>query len=190
MEISSGSDDTVVAFVDVSILDSTGAAPYRGDVLVKGKRIVSVGGKLAPKTLQGAFIIEGRGRTLLSGLCDSHAHATFINSPTLDDITALPIEEHTILSTRSARQFLDGGYTMCRTLLILCELLHRLTIVSSVGAAAARPRMDLVLRNAIQAGDIPGPRYLANGQEVCAQLYPCQDNALIPLDGAAWWCSL
>lgn len=128
MEISSGGDDTVVAFVDVSILDSTGAAPYRGDVLVKGKRIVSVGGKLAPKTLQGAFIIEGRGRTLLSGLCDSHAHATFINSPTLDDITALPIEEHTILSTRSARQFLDGGYTMCRTLLILCELLHKLTL--------------------------------------------------------------
>ncbi|KAF8553044.1 dipeptidase [Imleria badia] len=148
VEIRSGSDDTIVAFVDVNIIDSTGAAPYQGDVLVKGKRIISVGSKLAPETLQGAFLIEGRGRTLMSGLCDAHAHATFINSPTLDDITALPIEEHTILSTRSARQFLDSGYTMC------------------VGAAAAKPRMDLVVRNAIQAGDIPGPRYLANGQEM------------------------
>ncbi|KAH0835587.1 hypothetical protein J3R83DRAFT_9312 [Lanmaoa asiatica] len=148
VEIKSDSDDTVVAFVDVSILDSTGAPPYRGDVLIKGKRIIHVGGKLAPETLQGAFVIEGRGRTLMSGLCDSHAHATFINSPTLDDITALPIEEHTVLSTRSARQFLDSGYTMC------------------LGAAAAKPRMDLVIRNAIQAGDIPGPRYLANGQEM------------------------
>ncbi|KAF8119337.1 hypothetical protein EV363DRAFT_1386201 [Boletus edulis] len=148
VEIRSGSDDTVVAFVDVNILDSTGAAPYRGDVLVKGKRIVSVGGKLTPETLQGALVVNGRGRTLMSGLCDAHAHATWINSPTLDDITAMPIEEHTILSARSARQFLDGGYTMC------------------VGAAAAKPRMDLVIRNAIQAGDIPGPRYLANGQEM------------------------
>ncbi|KAF9221134.1 dipeptidase [Gyrodon lividus] len=148
IEIRSGSGDTVIAFVDVLIVDSTGAAPYRGDVLVKGKRIFSVGSKVAPEDLQGALVFEGRGRTLMSGLCDSHAHATFINSPTLDDITALPIEEHTILSTRSVRQFLDSGYTMC------------------LGAAAAKPRMDLVVRNAIQAGDIPGPRYLANGQEM------------------------
>lgn len=129
MAIRSGSDDTLVAFVDVDILDSTGAAPYRGDVLVKGKRIISVGGKLAPEILQGASVIEGRGRTLMSGLCDSHAHATFINSPTLDEITALPIEEHTVLSTRSARQFLDSGYTMCRTLLVFRGLLWGLLIV-------------------------------------------------------------
>jgi imidazolonepropionase-like amidohydrolase len=148
VEIRSGSDDTVVAFVDVDIIDSTGAAAYRGDVLVKGKRIASVGGKITSEILQGALVVEGRGRTLMSGLCDSHAHASFINSATLDGITALPVEEHTILSARSARQFLDGGYTMC------------------LGAAAAKPRLDLVVRNAIQAGDIPGPRYLANGQEM------------------------
>ncbi|KIJ67183.1 hypothetical protein HYDPIDRAFT_173839 [Hydnomerulius pinastri MD-312] len=148
VDLVTSSDDTLIAFVDVNILDSTGAAPYRGDVLVKGKRIVSVGTKLAPEALQGVLVFEGRGRTLMSGLCDAHAHATFINSPTLDDITSMPVEEHTILSTRSARQFLDSGYTMC------------------VGAAAAKPRMDLVVRNAIQAGDIPGPRYQANGQEM------------------------
>ena len=170
MEIRPDSDDTIVAFVDVNILDSTGVAPYLGDVLVKGKRIVRVGSKLAPETLQGAFVIDGKGRTLMSGLCDAHAHTSFINSPTLDDITALPIEEHTILSTRSARQFLDSGYTMCGTLLFLCWLLLEVNNLFSVGAAAAKPRMDLVVRNAIQAGDIPGPRYLANGQEVCARL--------------------
>ncbi|KAG9312514.1 hypothetical protein JVU11DRAFT_6908 [Chiua virens] len=148
VEIRSSSNDTLVAFVDVNILDSTGADPYRGDVLVKGQRIISVGGKLAPETLQDAFVIEGSGRTLMSGLCDSHAHASFINSPTLDDLSSLPTEEHTIMSARSARQFLDSGYTMC------------------VGAASAKPRLDLVVRNAIQAGDIPGPRYLANGQEM------------------------
>jgi hypothetical protein len=170
VEIRSGSDDTIVAFVDVNILDSTGVAPYRGDVLVKGKRIIHAGSKLAPETLKGAVVIDGEGRTLMSGLCDAHAHATFINSPTLDEITTLPIEEHTILSARSARQFLDSGYTMCGTLLFLCRLLLEVNNLFSVGAAAAKPPMDLDVRNAIQAGDIPGPRYLANGQEVCARL--------------------
>lgn len=169
MQIRSGSDDTIVAFIDVNILDSTGAAPYRGDVLIKGERIISVGSKLAPEALQGVVVIEGRGRTLMSGLCDAHAHATFINSPTLDDITTLPIDEHTILSIRSARQFLDSGFTMCGTLPFFPST-WQVNILFSVGAAAAKPRMDVVLRNAIQAGDIPGPRYLANGQEVCVRL--------------------
>ncbi|KAH7914913.1 dipeptidase [Hygrophoropsis aurantiaca] len=148
VEISGDREDTLVAFVNVNILDSTGRDPYRGDVLVKGQRIISVGRKLSPDDLRGARVYQGNGRTLMSGLCDSHAHASFINSPTLDEITAMPIEEHTLLAARSARMFLDSGYTMC------------------MGAAAAKPRLDLVVRNAIQAGDIPGPRYLANGQEM------------------------
>jgi imidazolonepropionase-like amidohydrolase len=52
---------------------------------------------------------------------------------------------------RSAKTFLDCGYTSC------------------VGAASAKQRIDLVIRNAIQAGDIPGPRYLANGQEMAPE---------------------
>lgn len=35
------------------------------------------------------------------------------------------------------------------------------------GAASAKDRLDVVIRNAINAGDIPGPRYLANGKEIC-----------------------
>jgi imidazolonepropionase-like amidohydrolase len=37
---------------------------------------------------------------------------------------------------------------------------------SCVGAAAAKPRLDVVIRNAIDSGMIPGPRYLANSQEI------------------------
>ena len=32
------------------------------------------------------------------------------------------------------------------------------------GAASAKDRLDVVIRDAINAGDIPGPRYLANGK--------------------------
>jgi imidazolonepropionase-like amidohydrolase len=37
---------------------------------------------------------------------------------------------------------------------------------SCVGAATAKPRLDVVIRNAIEAGQIPGPRYLAASQEI------------------------
>jgi imidazolonepropionase-like amidohydrolase len=60
----------------------------------------------------------------------------------------MPVEEHTLESARSARKYLDMGYTMC------------------VGAAAAKPRLDVVIRNYINSGKLPGPRYLANGPEI------------------------
>jgi hypothetical protein len=34
------------------------------------------------------------------------------------------------------------------------------------GAATAKPRLDVVIRNAINNGLIPGPRYLAASQEI------------------------
>jgi imidazolonepropionase-like amidohydrolase len=42
----------------------------------------------------------------------------------------------------------DSGYTMC------------------LGAASAKDRLDVVCRDAMNAGSIPGPRYLANGPEI------------------------
>jgi imidazolonepropionase-like amidohydrolase len=44
--------------------------------------------------------------------------------------------------------YLDHGWTSC------------------VGAATAKPRLDVVVRNAINSGLIPGPRYLAASQEI------------------------
>jgi imidazolonepropionase-like amidohydrolase len=40
---------------------------------------------------------------------------------------------------------------------------------SAIGAAAAKARLDVVLRNAINAGQFPGPRYLAGSQEITTQ---------------------
>jgi len=33
-------------------------------------------------------------------------------------------------------------------------------------SASAKERLDVVIRDTINAGDIPGPRYLANGKEM------------------------
>ncbi|MGH3504891.1 MAG: amidohydrolase family protein [Nocardioidaceae bacterium] len=134
-------------FRNVSILDSTGADPYAGDVLVEGDRIGAVG-VVADDRANGARVVDGRGRTLMSGLCDAHTHFTWNNSADLDGLGALPVEEHLLFAVESARAYIDSGYTMC------------------LGAASAKMRLDVVCRDAINAGRIPGPRYLANGPEI------------------------
>lgn len=136
-----------VLFRDVSILDSTGADPYRGDVLVEDDRIAAVG-RVEDGRAEGADVIEGRRRTLMSGLCDAHTHFSWINSADLDGLGTMPLEEHLIAAMESARTYIDSGYTMC------------------LGAASAKDRLDVACRDAINAGRIPGPRYLANGPEI------------------------
>ncbi|KAK4052953.1 hypothetical protein OIO90_004077 [Microbotryomycetes sp. JL221] len=158
IDIVCDNEDSMIAFVNVNIIDSTGAEPYLGDVLVRGKRIISVGDKISEEDLAKARIFDGKGeRTLMSGMVDAHTHYTWTNSGSLDGLALMPVEEHTVFSMRSARTFIDCGYTMC------------------FGAASAKQRIDLVVRNAIQAGDIPGPRTLANAQELAPE-----EGALIP----------
>jgi imidazolonepropionase-like amidohydrolase len=60
----------------------------------------------------------------------------------------MPLEEHVLWSADVARRYLEAGFTSC------------------VGAACAKPRLDVVTRNAINQGMIPGPRYLAASQEI------------------------
>ena len=60
----------------------------------------------------------------------------------------MPLEEHVLWCAKVAKRYLEAGFTSC------------------VGAACAKPRLDVVIRNAINAGQIPGPRYLAASQEI------------------------
>jgi imidazolonepropionase-like amidohydrolase len=136
-----------ILFRNVSILDSTGADPYPGDVLVENDRIAAVGA-VEPARAEGARIVEGRGRTLMSGLCDAHTHLSWNNSADLEGLGHTPVEEHLLSCLESAKTYLDSGYTMC------------------LGAASAKERLDVATRDAINAGRFPGPRYLANGPEI------------------------
>ena len=145
--------DSKVLFLDVNILDSTGADPYKGDVYIEGERIVYVGKVPKMEELRKnskVRVINGRGRTLMSGLGDAHTHLTW-NNGALDKLGDVGVEEHTLMTARSAQCYLDSGYTMC------------------FGAASAKDRLDCVIRDYINAGNIPGPRYLANGKEMAVR---------------------
>jgi hypothetical protein len=106
--------DSKVLFLDVNILDSTGRDPYRGDVLVEGERISKVGVVPNAEELKRdpkVRVFHGRGRTLMSGLGDAHTHFTW-NGGDLNRLGDLGVEEHVLLTARSAQCFLDSGYTM------------------------------------------------------------------------------
>jgi imidazolonepropionase-like amidohydrolase len=138
-------DRTLIA--NSSILDGSGAVPFSGDVLVEGQRIVAVqrGGGL-PRG--DARVVDGAGATLMPGLIEPHGHVSYPDAPSNSAFTSLPPEEHVLITMRNAKTMLDCGYT------------------SVLSGAAAKPRLDIVIRNEINAGRIPGPRYLANGPEI------------------------
>ncbi len=139
---------TDTLFTNVRILDGTGQNPYAGSVLVQANRIRQVGRSTAAISSTGATVIDGAGATLMPGMCEAHTHFSWNNAATLGAIQAMPLEEHVLWCAKVAKQYLHAGFTSC------------------VGAACAKPRLDVVTRNAINSGQIPGPRYLAASQEI------------------------
>jgi imidazolonepropionase-like amidohydrolase len=137
-----------VLFTNVRILDGSGAPPYAGEALVRGKRIARVARSARSIPASGLRVIDGAGATLMPGLVEAHTHFAWNNAGSLADIQKMPLEEHTLWTARVAKTYLDHGWTSC------------------VGAATAKPRLDVVVRNAINEGLIPGPRYLAASQEI------------------------
>jgi imidazolonepropionase-like amidohydrolase len=137
-----------VLFTNVRIIDGTGAPPYPGEVLIQGNRIsrISRGARAAP--MAGVTVIDGAGATLMPGMTEAHTHFAWNNAATLDGIQLMPLEEHMLWTAGVAKTYLDHGWTSC------------------VGAATAKPRLDVVVRNAINEGLIPGPRYMAASQEI------------------------
>lgn len=106
--------DSRILFTDVSILDSTGRDPFRGDVLIEGERISKVGDVPNVQELKRdatVRVIQGRGRTLMSGLGDAHTHLTW-NGGDLNRLGDLDAEEHVLLTAESAQCYIDSGYTM------------------------------------------------------------------------------
>src|SRR5688572_16911583 len=139
---------TSVLFTNVRVIDGTGAPPYAGEVLVQGNRITRVARGSRALPAAGVTVIDGAGATLMPGMVEAHTHFSWNDAAGLADLQRMPLEEHVLWSADVARRYLEAGFTSC------------------VGAACAKPRLDVVTRNAINSGLIPGPRYLAASQEI------------------------
>ncbi len=144
--------ESEIVFTNVRVLDGSGEAPFSGEVTVAGNRIKSISraGSGYGWSANGGQRIDGRGMTLMPGLIDAHLHLSWNNAPGIDPIQMMPVEEHVINCVQMARLVLDAGFT------------------AGYGAAAAKPRLDVVIRDAINQGRVPGPRYTAAGPEITA----------------------
>lgn len=137
-----------VLFTNVRVFDGTGALPYTGEVLVRGNRIARVSPSTRSLPMGGVTVVDGAGAFLMPGMTEAHTHFSWNDQPSLDAIQRMPVEEHVVWCINVARRYLDMGWTSC------------------VGAATAKPRLDVVTRNAIRDGQVVGPRYLAASQEI------------------------
>src|SRR6266404_1715872 len=137
-----------ILFTNVKVLDGSGVEPFPAKVLVEGNRIKSVAPVSEVLSAEGAELVNGGGATLMPGLVEAHSHISFANTADLQSLGDIPPEEHTLLAAKHAKLMLDQGFTSINS------------------AAAAKPRLDVVIRNAINAGDIPGPRMLAATPEM------------------------
>src|ERR1700676_1452530 len=118
-----------------------------GEVLVQGDRIVEVGAKVTHPA--GAEIIDLGDRTLLPGLIDAHVHL-FLH-PGAEDLQTVQesVPQRTIMATLAARDDLMAGFTAERDM-------------GTEGAGSA----DTAVRDAINRGDIPGPRLRISGNAI------------------------
>ena len=137
-----------ILFKNVNVLDCSGAPGFAGQVLVEGNRIKAVGPSGSKIASDGATVVDGGGATLMPGLVEAHSHLTFLDTSDLESLGFVPPEEHILRSAMNAKKLLDQGFTACNS------------------AASAKPRLDIVLRNFINAGNIPGPRTRAASPEL------------------------
>lgn len=130
------------------IWDASGSKPFEGEVLVDGNRIARVARAPGQIPRDGCQVIEAKGRTLIPGLVEGHAHLSFQDVTATEDLIVPPPEEHTLLTASVAKTLLDQGFT------------------SAYGASEAKLRLGVAVRNEVDAGRLPGPRIRAGSLEI------------------------
>ena len=136
----------------------TGELSSDAVVLIDGSKIVQAGSVPIPA---GVRTIQLGGLTCLPGLIDVHDHLT--SDPQYSGYKSLGVSvpRAAITGARNARRTLEAGFTTVR----------------NVGA---KGYADVALRDAIEAGDIEGPRMLVSGPSLGITGGHCDNNLLAP----------
>jgi len=147
-----------------TILDVTNGDMVKNHVIiVKDGRIEAVSPVQSADIPKGTEVIDLQGHTLLPGLIDMHVHLTSGGGYHGYESLKLTDERRAILGVVHAKQTLMAGFTTVR----------------NVGASSFG---DVALRDAIDDGDIPGPRMLVSGPPIGITGGHCSDNNLLPAE--------
>jgi imidazolonepropionase-like amidohydrolase len=151
-------NSSVKAVVGGTLVDGFGGPPLANSLIViEGDRITRVGqvGKLAVPA--GAEVISTEGMTVLPGLWDMHVHLMINGHGDYEhwDKTYPPLQESVIMPA-SAKQLLLAGVTSARDL-------------------GGPLEASISVRNAVNAGKVPGPTLYVSGPFIQHAPYPGTD---------------
>jgi imidazolonepropionase-like amidohydrolase len=133
----------VVALVNVSVVDGTGAPPREAQtVVLRDGRIEAVGPIADVPVPDGAAVLDLPGHTVIPGLVGLH--------------------EHTYLGGLRRTAPLDAG----------AYLWLAFGVTTAMTAGSQLPLQELELKRAIESGEIPGPRLLITGPYITGARYP------------------
>ncbi|MEW9798281.1 Xaa-Pro dipeptidase [Alteromonas sp. CYL-A6] len=155
-------DDVTVITADRMIDVNAGAVIQQAAIVVKGNTIVAAGKRNQVSLPDGATVIALGDATLMPGLMDMHVHLTSDAATHGYKRLGVSVPRATLLGVKHARATLMAGFTTVR----------------NVGAPGFA---DVALRDAINDGDIAGPRMFVSGPALGVTGGHC-DNNLLPFD--------
>jgi imidazolonepropionase-like amidohydrolase len=130
-------------------------------ILIEGDRITRVGPAQSVQAPAGARVIDLSNATVLPGLIDCHTHLTSEPGHSGYESLGISIPREALYGAKNAKLTLEAGFTTVR----------------NVGANGYS---DIALRDAINAGDVPGPRIDAAGPAIGVTGGHCDESLLAP----------
>lgn len=140
-------------FDNGTVLDCTGASPKKDhSVFTDGNRIRKVGPASEVRAFaeeQGAYrSVDARGMTIMPGIVDSHCHPSYNEVTSVEALDMYGSAEYrTLKAALAIRKILRAG-------------------VTTVGSPGGTWKINVALRDAVNAGLIEGPRMVAGGHYI------------------------
>src|SRR6266851_981668 len=139
----------------------TGELKANQAIVIEGDKITKIAPSSEVTAAPGDTTIDLPNATLLPGLIDMHTHLTFELSSLSYEGLGISTAREALHGARNARRTLEAGFTTVRNL-------------------GAFDYADIALRNAINDGDVIGPRVVASGPPLGITGGHCDENLLPP----------